>query len=280
MKKFTFIFIIFFNYIFCQLNYPIGEEGNPNLIYIGLIGETRTESLEDIRKVTFEPGNMNLHFEDGSQSSESLEDITQITFSNHIFLDQSLPVNLSDFYAIQNGNNVVLYWNTASEVNNSGFELERKNLSSIDWKTIAFIKGNGNSSFENNYTYSDKDAGKLNALRYRLKQINFDGSYEYSPEISVKTIEEKLPTQFMLHNNYPNPFNPTTTISYDIIKDDFVEMRIYNIKGQEVENLVNESQKPGYYSIRFDASNMASGVYFCRLISGNNVKIIKMLLVK
>jgi len=191
------------------------------------------------------------------------------------YSNPNVPVELASFAAAINGQNVVLNWKTATELNNKGFQIEKK-LNGSNWTDLTFVKGNGTTSTENSYSYVDKNAGS-GTISYRLKQIDFDGSYEYSDEVLVEML---APTSFELSQNYPNPFNPATVISYRIPYTTMVELTIYNILGREVSTLVNEIQETGIYNVSFDASKLSSGVYFYELKAGNFNAKKKMVLIK
>lgn len=191
------------------------------------------------------------------------------------YSNPNVPVELVSFAATVNGQNIELIWNTATELNNKGFQIEKK-INGSNWTELAFVKGNGTSSIENSYSYTDKNAG-LGTISYRLKQIDFDGSYEYSKEVLTEML---APDNFELSQNYPNPFNPVTIISYNIPYTAMVELNIYNILGKEVATLVNEIQETGVYNVSFDASKLSSGVYFYELKAGNFNARKKMVLIK
>lgn len=188
-----------------------------------------------------------------------------------------LPVELSSFAAVTNENNVTLNWVTKTEINNSGFEIERKSISAnSSWNKIGFVQGNGTTTKENNYSYTDNNLNE-GKYAYRLKQIDFNGTYKYSNTVNA---DISIPAKFELSQNYPNPFNPSTTINYSLAKDGIVSLAVYNLLGQQVASLVNGNQKAGAYHINFDASKLSSGVYYYRLESNNNVMVKKMLLMK
>jgi hypothetical protein len=189
-------------------------------------------------------------------------------------LDALLPVELVSFSASVNNNNVLLKWQTATETNNKGFEIQRKENS--DYVTLAFIEGNGNSSVIRNYSYIDKSAQSAKYF-YRLKQIDYNGAYTYSDNIEVNNA---VPVKFDLLQNYPNPFNPSTTINYYIASASLVQLKIYDINGREVAVVVNEVKQPGAYSLKFNASSLASGVYLYRLTAGTNTLTKQMVLIK
>ena len=191
-----------------------------------------------------------------------------------------VPVELTSFNAVVNGKQVALKWTTATETNNQGFEVERSQKSivksQIKWEKIGFVKGNGTTSEQKNYTYADKDLAYGN-YTYRLKQIDLDGSYNYSKEVEA---EIKIIAEYVLGQNYPNPFNPTTTIDFGIKNKGNVNIKILNAIGEEVTTIINEEKEAGYYQIEFDASSLSSGVYFYRITAGNYNAVKKMLLMK
>ena len=185
------------------------------------------------------------------------------------------PVELKTFSASIKEQNVILNWVTVTEKNNSGFEVQRKSENS-EYRRIGFVPGFGTTTEPKSYSYSDENLLAGN-YTYRLKQVDLNGSTNYSNEINVKVIS---PVEYSLGQNYPNPFNPTTTIKYSIPKDGFVKLKVYNLLGQEIISLVNNIQKAGKYEVKFDASRFASGVYYYRMESGNYVSMKKMILIK
>lgn len=187
--------------------------------------------------------------------------------------DQPLPVALSGFNSHVTVNKVTLNWITTSEFNNAGFSVERKSSEISSWATVGYVKGQGNSNTQIKYSFDDKNVptGKFN---YRLKQSDNNGNYKYYSLNS--TVEVGSPAKFNLSQNYPNPFNPVTKINYELPKDSKVNIRVFDVLGREVMNLVNQEQKAGYYTVSMDAKNLASGTYFYSLIakSGNNDQVI------
>jgi hypothetical protein len=194
-----------------------------------------------------------------------------------------VPVELTSFAADINGNNVQLNWKTASEINNRGFEVERKIIGRRDnsrsnshWEKIGYVAGFGTTIEPRSYIFTDNRVipGKY---WYRLRQIDYDGSYEYSNQIEV---EVTAPYKFSLEQNYPNPFNPVTTIKYSIGKTQFVTLKVYDVLGNETAILVNEEKPSGTYEVIFDGKNLSSGIYFYRLSAGSFNLIRKMTLMK
>jgi hypothetical protein len=209
---------------------------------------------------------------------------------------EPLPVELTSFAANEIAGKVILNWNTATEVNNYGFEIERttttghpeqandastpspKNgsVAQHDWMRIGFVEGNGTTNAPKSYSFTDKSAnGKI---LYRLKQIDRDGKFEYSQTIEVTAVT--APKEFALEQNYPNPFNPTTVISYQLPVSGNVSLKIFDILGKEVAVLVNEVKEAGSYSAQFDGTKLSSGLYFYKLTTNQFSSIRKMLLLK
>ncbi|MBE2256785.1 MAG: T9SS type A sorting domain-containing protein [Ignavibacteria bacterium] len=191
---------------------------------------------------------------------------------------QPLPVELSSFTSSVDRNNVTLNWSTTIEVNNAGFDIERKAITDTVWNKISHVQGYGNSNQIKNYTYRDINIpnGKYN---YRLKQIDYNGNFVYynlSSEINVG-----IPEKFELSQNYPNPFNPVTKINFDLPKESKVTLSVFDITGRLVASLLsNQNFSAGYHTVQFNGSNFASGTYFYRLTTGDFTQTKKMQLVK
>jgi plastocyanin len=186
-----------------------------------------------------------------------------------------IPVELTSFAASVNGTSVNLNWSTATELNNSGFEIERKSSSS-SWTKIGFVAGHGTTSEAKHYSYSENNLGTGN-YSYRLKQVDFDGTFEYSNAVEVEIV---TPNNFELSQNYPNPFNPTTSIKFNIPEAGNVKLAVYNLLGQEVKTLVNGFRNAGVYTVNFDASNLSSGIYLYKIEMNNFTQTRKMTLLK
>jgi hypothetical protein len=192
-----------------------------------------------------------------------------------IYGEYSVPVELTSFTANAVKDGVELNWITATETNNQGFNIERKNSVGV-FENIGYVAGFGTTTEPKSYSYIDSKLETGN-YTYRLKQINFDGSYEYSNEVNVVV---ELPMEYSLDQNYPNPFNPSTTIKYSIAEDGFVKLAIYNMLGEEVTTIVNTTQKAGKYEVSFNARNLASGVYVYRIEAANFTASKKLMLMK
>jgi hypothetical protein len=188
----------------------------------------------------------------------------------------TLPVELTSFTAKQSANGTELRWTTATEVNNFGFDIERANaVKEAIWEKIGFISGHGNSISPNNYSFKDNKplSGKS---QYRLKQIDQVGVFKYSNAVEVAAVILK----YDLAQNYPNPYNPTTVITYSIPISSNVILKVYNVLGKLITTLVNENQESVYYKINFDASGLSNGVYFYKIQAGSYTSVKKMLLLK
>jgi subtilisin family serine protease len=179
-----------------------------------------------------------------------------------------LPVELSSFTGIAKMNEVVLNWSTVTEINNSGFHVERR-TENESWSTTGFINGHGNSTEVNHYTFTDKG---LNPEKYyyRLKQVDYDGSFEYSGEVEVVV---GSPVEFSLMQNYPNPFNPMTTIEFSIPEKADISIMIYSALGELVSTLTSGSYNAGYHKLNFDASSLPSGMYMYQLNASAEGKV-------
>lgn len=183
--------------------------------------------------------------------------------------DAVAPVELSSFTSSVRGNNVKLQWTTESELNNSGFDIERKCISpnQSEWVKISNVSGHGNSTEQHDYSFNDFSLPTAK-YQYRLKQIDYNGSYEYF--ILGNEVEIGAPNNFTLSQNYPNPFNPSTKIDYSIPFESKVNLQVFDMLGREVANLVNNDlQKAGYYTIEFNATGSLSGTYFYKITATN-----------
>jgi hypothetical protein len=184
----------------------------------------------------------------------------------------SLPVELTSFTANANLNSVVLNWNTASEINNHGFEIQR-NIGN-GFATVAFVQGHGTTTQPQSYSYADQNV-EPGHYTYRLKQMDFQGTSSFSSEVSV----DVFPVTYSLEQNYPNPFNPTTLINFNLRVDSKVSLNVFNVLGQKVAQVVNGSLTAGNHQYNFDASRLSSGIYLYRLdatgIDGSTFSAVK-----
>ena len=159
---------------------------------------------------------------------------------------------------------------------NYGFDIERS-VNGSDWSKIGFINGYGNSNVPHYYTYKDENVDVPGNYKYRLKQIDTDGKFAYSP---IAETEVFGADNYSLYENYPNPFNPTTTIEYYVPVDTKVTLKILDILGREVTTLVNEEVTAGKHKVIFDASSLSSGIYIYQLRTNDKIITRKMMLLK
>ncbi|HSL89557.1 MAG TPA: T9SS type A sorting domain-containing protein [Ignavibacteriaceae bacterium] len=191
-----------------------------------------------------------------------------------------IPVELVSFTINISGNSLTLNWTTASELNNAGFDIERSVISNgvrnLVWEKIGYVEGNGTTTKQNHYSFMDKVLSQ-EKYQYRLKQIDFDGTFEYSQiiEVDIFTVNE-----FVLNQNYPNPFNPSTNISWQVPVGSWQTLKVYDLLGREVATLVDEFKPAGSYEVNFDASQLSSGVYFYTLETDNNSVTKKLILLR
>lgn len=189
----------------------------------------------------------------------------------------TIPVELTAFSATVVDNSVTLSWTTATELNNLGFEIHKKlKDDNLSWEKVGFVPGFGTTTEKHDYTFAEEMVAPGN-YQYRLKQIDYDGSFEYSNIIEVMV---GIPQEFSLEQNYPNPFNPTTTISWQTPVNGLQTLKIYDMLGNEIATLVNEERTAGQYHITFDASGLSSGVYFYQLKVGEFSSAKKLILMK
>jgi len=248
---------------------------------------TWVHEIIDITSYANQPISLRFYFRtDGSQNLDGwYVDNVKISVYN-----SAVPVELVSFIGTVLNNEIQLNWITATETNNMGFEIQRSQMSNVksqnDWEVIAFVNGFGTSSEVHNYHFADKNpvTGKS---YYCLKQIDFDGTFEYS---NVIEIEFGMITDYTLEQNYPNPFNPSTKIRFSIPSADspllegarggHVTLKVYDVLGNEVVTLVNEAKSAGFYEVEFDANGLSSGMYFYKLEAGKFSSIKKMILLR
>ncbi|MBS4034205.1 MAG: T9SS type A sorting domain-containing protein [Ignavibacterium sp.] len=210
---------------------------------------------------------------------------------NYLFTNLTIPVELTSFTAIVDGNKVNLNWTTATELNNFGFDIERSVISNgvrnLIWERIGFIEGKGTTTQQQLYSYIDDLSLTHNlnlnrTLYYRLKQIDLDGTSVYSDIVEVEF--SIVPSEFMLYQNYPNPFNPSTKISWQSPVGSHQVLKLFDVLGREVATLVDEYKEAGYHEVEFlpesSTQKPASGIYFYQLKAGDFSETEKMILLR
>ena len=251
---------------------PAGQMTIPEeTIFAGSGSQTNLNRWGDYTSMNVDPNGINFWYVNQYQpASGSFNWRTRVAN-----IDYTIPVELVSFTANSVRDEVELNWRTATETNNQGFEIQRMSVGGV-YENVGYAAGFGTTTEPKSYSFIDSklDAG---SYTYRLKQIDFDGSFEYSNEINV---EVELPLEYALEQNYPNPFNPTTKISYSIPEDGFVKLAVYNLLGEEVATVVNSFQKADRYEVNFNASGLSSGVYVYKIEATNFTLSKKLVLMK
>jgi|WetSurMetagenome_2_1015567.scaffolds.fasta_scaffold01760_5 hypothetical protein len=216
------------------------------------------------------PGISNAQYTGGTGNSHS----------SFVVYGQPLPANLSSFTSDVDCQIVKLKWVTTLELNNNGFDIERKTIEG-DFVKVAYVQGKGTVNTTTSYVFEDKNL-QTGKYYYRLKQIDNNGNFKYYN--LNNSVEILTPIKFILSQNFPNPFNPSTFISYQLPADSYVILKVYDIRGSEVATLINTKQVMGYYTVEFNANNFAGGIYFYRMIANSNGKDLiitkKMIMIK
>ena len=201
--------------------------------------------------------------------------------SMQVIVDEPYPVNLTALVSSVSGRNAILNWSTSTELNNSGFEIQRAiengKWKMENWNKIGFVSGGGTTNEPREYSFTDRNL-ETGKYKYRLKQLDFNGNFEYFE--LAETVSIGIPDKYDLSQNYPNPFNPVTTINYDLPSDGIVTIKVYDILGRELKTLVNEMKTAGYHKIKFNAADFASGAYFYRMTAGNFAAVKKFVVLK
>lgn len=189
-----------------------------------------------------------------------------------------IPVELNNFSAYVDVNKVLLTWQTSTETNTQGFFIERKNLElkGAEWIEIGFIEGKGNSTEINQYRFTDYPMSD-GTYHYRLKQMDYDGTLNYSNEVEVNYFTVK---SFALFQNYPNPFNPSTTISFQLPEASYITLKVFDAVGTEVETIAEGNYPAGVHEIIFNGSRLSSGIYMYKILAGEYESTRKMILLK
>jgi photosystem II stability/assembly factor-like uncharacterized protein len=200
----------------------------------------------------------------------------------YVYTDQTIPVELLSFEALTSGNNVILQWTTATETNNLGFEIQRR-TKNTDFISIGFAEGSGTTAELKKYQFVDQSLNSGKYI-YRLKQIDFNGAFEYSREIEV---EMETLNGYSLEQNYPNPFGESvnssltsTKIKFSVPEQTQVKLSVLNLLGEEIKTLVNQPMEFGTYEVEFDGANLPSGVYLYKLEAGSTIITRKMIFVR
>ena len=247
------------NDIYVHANNP----GNPNTFFVATdigVFVTENDGTNWFEISSSMPNTVVMHL-DYSPANQMLRAGTHGRGVYEAFVDFSIPVEMISFTANQTDKKVVLNWRTATETNNSHFEVERK-FKNQEWEKLDIVAGAGTITEFRNYFYED-DFESLpynGTVLYRLKQVDYNGTFEYSDVIAVNI--EFIPAEISISQNYPNPFNPTTTIKYWLNVEANSRIVVFNSLGQEIEELVNIVQTAGSYSVNWNAENYASGIYF------------------
>jgi hypothetical protein len=240
---------------------PAGQMTIPEeTIFAGTGAQSGLDRWGDYTQMSVDPNGINFWYVNQYQATTgSFNWRTRIAN-----IDYTIPVELVSFTANAVRSDVELAWRTATETNNQGFEIQRMQ-SNGDFAQVGYAAGFGTTTEPKSYSFIDS---KLSAgsYTYRLKQIDFDGSYEFSDEINV---EVELPLQYALEQNYPNPFNPSTKINYSVPEDGFVKLAVYNLLGEELATLVNSFQKANRYEVNFNATGLSSGIYVYKIEAAN-----------
>ena len=190
--------------------------------------------------------------------------------------ETALPITLSVFEVFYRNGNVNILWTTESETNNARFIIYRND------EAIGTVKGAGTTSEPNNYDYIDRSVIPDNTYTYILADVSYANEENKYIDKAVNIVIPKndIPEEFALNNNYPNPFNPSTAISFQLSAVSDVELCIYDMNGRKIASLINDNKPAGYYEIYWDASNFSSGIYFYSLQAGDFVDTKKMILMK
>jgi hypothetical protein len=173
----------------------------------------------------------------------------------------------------------ILHWKTASEQNNAGFEVQKFMTTHPGLLSVLWMVTEQHASSNMNIHLLIIQSVKAGRVSYRLKQVDRDGQFAYSPVIETEMSLSE--TDFTLSQNYPNPFNPTTNISFAVKERQFVSLKVYNLVGQEVATLVNGVVEPNsLQTVEFNGKDLSSGIYFYSLNAGNRHEVRKLMLMK
>jgi len=232
----------------------------------------RENSSSPWKDVEFAPFNATVTYDQPYITVSGLTSFSEFGFGESSGV---LPVELSSFTASVSNNRVQLNWATTTETNNYGFEIE-KSVSGSDWTKVGFVAGKGTTTEKQSYSFTVSGLTSVSKLKFRLKQIDADGRFEYSNILSVS----EIPHTLELSQNYPNPFNPTTNFAFTVPSKGLVRIAIYDVMGREIRSLMNKEMESGSYSVILDAKDLASGIYFCKLAFNGQIVTKKLTLLK
>jgi hypothetical protein len=213
-----------------------------------------------------------------TQARVKIEAVDNIFFdiSNSNFAIQGvIPVELVSFTYTKLNDGILLSWKTATETNNAGFSIERS-IDSENYSEVGFVGGKGTTTEPQVYSFFD-DKVESGKYFYRLKQIDFDGTFSYIGEILV---DVGLPNKYLLEQNFPNPFNPSTTIKFSLPEKSIVAIKVFNLLGEEVSKIVDDEFSAGIHQVEYNASNLPSGVYYYKMETPKFTQIRKMAVIK
>jgi hypothetical protein len=196
--------------------------------------------------------------------------------------EDQLPVELATFEAVPGDGKVTLNWSTASETNNDHFDIARRTSQGGDWTKIGEEPGTGSTATESHYSFVDENVTNGVTYDYQLTAVDFNGDREVQSSIASATpsSDAVIVTDYALYACYPNPFNAVTEIRYDVYENGHVRLEIFDLLGRKVASLVDFEQSPNRYAVRFDASNLPTGVYLYRLQVNDFTATKKMMLLK
>jgi hypothetical protein len=271
----------------CNIKWVSGT----SVVYLVISNSTESQCFKSINngnnwiQYTFPSGSIYIMHTDlyymqnlKDEGTEAYMFATNIAGSIYSLHESPMPVTLYSFKYSLKQRDVSLNWITSEEINNKGFEIYRKNYpNNNSWQLAGFVKGEGNKNTPTYYDFTDKNlpAGKY---FYRLKQIDFNGNFEFFDLSGFIEIEN--PVKFNLAQNYPNPFNPSTKINFAIPQNGFVTLKVYDILGYEISTLISENKNAGYYEVEYKNDNLSTGTYFCKLSMNNSTAVKRMLYIK
>ena len=197
--------------------------------------------------------------------------------------DYRLPVELTSFSASDQSDGVHLAWSTASETDNTGFRVERQRQDTEDWELLAFVPGQGQSTSRTTYGYVDPTAENGTTYAYRLISVDMNSE---AHELQLVTATHgtpaplAVPAEFRVIGNYPNPFNPSTRIVFDLSDATDITVNVFDVNGRLVQTLAAGEFEAGRQEVTFDASGLPSGVYFAQIQGLRQSQMLKMVLMK